>query len=142
MSGAILLVLRFLMAISLYAFVGWALFAMWQDVRRYSRELQTYRLPRLVLNRQLQEGLRPYRFDIPDVVVGRDPVCDCILEDSTVSARHTRLYYRQGQWWVEDLLSTNGTFLNGEAIKTPVVLTAGDTLRCGQVVMSVVVGEK
>jgi hypothetical protein len=142
MSGPVLLVLRFLMAFSLYGFVGWALFTLWQDVRQHSRELKSYRLPRLVLNQQLDEGLKPYRFEIPDVVVGRDPVCECILEDGTVSARHARLYYRQGQWWLEDLQSTNGTFLNGEAVKVPMVLTDGDILRCGQITMNVVLGEK
>lgn len=141
MSGPILLVLRFALALSLYAFLGWALYTIWQDLRQHNRALQTYRLPVLELNRQLDEGLKTYRFDIPDVLVGRDPACDCILEDSAVSARHTHLYYRLGQWWVEDMQSTNGTFLNGEPVTEPIALASGDTLRCGPVSLSVVLGE-
>ena len=36
------------------------------------------------------------------------------------------LTYRQSQWWIEDLHSTNGTFLNQEAVLEPVVITDGD----------------
>ena len=37
------------------------------------------------------------------------------------------------QWWLEDLKSTNGTFLNEEKLDTPTVIVTGDEIRCGQV---------
>jgi pSer/pThr/pTyr-binding forkhead associated (FHA) protein len=64
-----------------------------------------------------------------------------VLEDSTVSAQHSRLSFRQGHWWVEDLRSTNGTYLNNEPISASLVITNGDEIRCGQVVLTVIIGE-
>ena len=72
-----------------------------------------------------------------EAVVGRDPACDLALNDTTVSVRHAHLHYHHAQWWVEDLISTNGTFLNEELVTSAVVLTDGDKLRCGQVEGSV-----
>ena len=70
--------------------------------------------------------------DRPELTIGRDPACNCVISDSTVSAQHARLVFRQGQWWVEDLRSTNGTYLNQELVLDPLVITSGDHLRCGQ----------
>jgi pSer/pThr/pTyr-binding forkhead associated (FHA) protein len=58
-------------------------------------------------------------------------LCDIPLPDETVSARHARLTYHHGQWWLEDLGSTNGTHLNDELLSVPTVLTSGDEIRCG-----------
>ena len=65
--------------------------------------------------------------------MGRDPASDLYIEDKTISARHAKLSYHHGQWWVEDLRSTNGTFLNDEPVQEPLVLASGDRLRFGQV---------
>jgi pSer/pThr/pTyr-binding forkhead associated (FHA) protein len=70
-------------------------------------------------------------------MVGRDPACDLILADKTVSGQHARLSYQMTQWWVEDLQSTNGSRLNQQAVSSPVVLTSGDELCFGQLVFQV-----
>jgi pSer/pThr/pTyr-binding forkhead associated (FHA) protein len=41
------------------------------------------------------------------------------------------LYFKQNQWWVEDLGSTNGTFLNLEPLSAPVILVDGDQIKIG-----------
>jgi pSer/pThr/pTyr-binding forkhead associated (FHA) protein len=74
-----------------------------------------------------------HRFSTPEVMIGRDPACDVALDDPTVSNNHARLSYHHGQWWLEDLQSTNGTFLNGQAVSAAQVVTGGDVVRCGQV---------
>jgi pSer/pThr/pTyr-binding forkhead associated (FHA) protein len=76
------------------------------------------------------------------VIIGREAVCDCRLDDPTVSNRHARLSYHHSQWWVEDLRSRNGTFLNGEPVQEPVVIIGGDNLRCGQVSIDVTLGKR
>jgi len=56
-----------------------------------------------------------------EVVLGRDPGCDCILNDKTVSNKHACLSFHHHLWWLEDIGSTNGTFLNQELISCPMV---------------------
>jgi pSer/pThr/pTyr-binding forkhead associated (FHA) protein len=46
--------------------------------------------------------------------------------------------YELGQWWLKDLQSTNGTFLNGERVEEPIVITDGDQIHCGKIVISVI----
>lgn len=63
--------------------------------------------------------------------LGRGAGNAVIIPDSLASLVHARLIYRGGAWWVEDLGSTNGTFVNRDAVREPVRLTAGDVLGCG-----------
>jgi pSer/pThr/pTyr-binding forkhead associated (FHA) protein/S1-C subfamily serine protease len=67
--------------------------------------------------------------------LGRDPDCDIAFpeEDSTVSAFHCRIERREdGTWWVADLGSTNGTWLDGSRIAEPERLRTGSRLTLGQ----------
>ena len=116
MSGSVLLVLRLALVMALYGFLAWALIVLWQDMRRQSRLLVVRQLPVLTLLYQLEDETRSLRFAKHEVTVGSDPSCDFSVQDKTVSAQHARLCYRQGQWWVEDLQSTNGTYLNDEPV--------------------------
>ena len=65
------------------------------------------------------------------MTIGRDPACECPVDDEAVSARHARLSYHHNQWWLEDLDSTNGTLLNQEKLAIPTVVISGDEFRCG-----------
>ncbi len=69
------------------------------------------------------------------VVLGRAPSCTVPLQDDYSSSRHARVYPHEGAWWVEDLGSTNGTFVDGERIDAPTVLTPGKAVRIGQTVL-------
>jgi hypothetical protein len=51
-----------------------------------------------------------------ELVIGRHPSCDLVVADETVSRRHAQLIFRDGNWIVQDLDSTNGTRLNGEYV--------------------------
>jgi len=133
MSAIILLVLRFASAVTLYIFLGWALYTMWQDIKSQSAELAFRQPPILTLLEKINEHTKKHTFRLIEIIIGRDPACDCSLDEPTVSAKHARLYFRQGQWWVEDLHSTNGTFLNNQPVLSPTVLASNDHLSCGQV---------
>lgn len=141
MVGTILFVLRLALVMALYAFLAWALILLWQDLKRQSQMLAPRQSPALTLLYQLKDETRSMRFTTQEVTIGRDPACDFSVDDKTVSAQHARLCYRQGQWWVEDLNSTNGTSLNDEPVSSPLVLTSGDQVRCGQVVLDITIGE-
>lgn len=137
MSGPILLALRLLLAGALYAFLAWALWIMWSDLRQQSRQLAALVAPPLILTLKNDGTEQTYRFSGAEVIIGRDPTCNLRLEDKTLSARHARLSYHHGHWWVEDLRSTNGTLLNAERVHEPMVTTDGDLLRCGAVLFEV-----
>lgn len=67
--------------------------------------------------------------------IGRDNQCEVVLNDPSISRRHCRLYKHQddGGWRIEDLQSTNGTFVNGRRITDePKLLALGDEIRCGE----------
>jgi len=136
MSAPILLVARLLLALSLYAFLGWALLTLWRDIQRQGASLAARKVPLMSLTVQAAASAPLMRnFSKPEVILGRDPDCELALDDETVSARHARLTYHHGQWWLEDLGSTNGTFLNSEPLSTPTVVTSGDRIGCGQMTL-------
>lgn len=73
-----------------------------------------------------------------DLTIGRDTRCHVSLpEDSTVSQNHARIYRKDGRLWLEDLGSTNGTYLNAKAVSAPTVLHRGDRVQLGRTVIEV-----
>lgn len=72
-----------------------------------------------------------------ELTVGRAAGCQIRLEDTYVSQLHARIFERDGTHLVEDLGSTNGTFLNGAKVTTAVALRRGDSLKIGSSVLEV-----
>ena len=70
-----------------------------------------------------------------EYVIGRDPSCDWVIDDVEVSRRHARLLAQSGGFAIEDLGSTNGTFVNGQRIRTVLPLLPGATIRLGENVL-------
>lgn len=133
MSAVLLLGLRILAAVALYSFVGWALYQLWRTLQQEATFLASRKVTPLTLKIHASEiDTHTLHFTQGDVIIGRDPDCECFLEDAATSARHARLVYHHNQWWLEDLLSTNGTRLNDETVQTATVVVNGDTIRCGQ----------
>ncbi len=137
MSGLVFLSLRILLVVCLYAFLGLAFFTIWSDLKRQSEIITLNKVPILTLT--LQDGSHSFHFTRPGVHIGRDPACDCLLDDQTVSSQHAYLSFHHSQWWLEDLGSTNGTFLNELPVSTPMVVTMGDRVRCGQVNLDITI---
>ena len=64
--------------------------------------------------------------------VGRADACQIKLGDTYISQFHARLFPRDGTWYVEDLGSTNGTYLNQRKLTGPSEVHAGDVVRLGK----------
>jgi hypothetical protein len=69
------------------------------------------------------------------ILIGRAPECTLVLEDDYASGRHARLSLQQGTWMVEDLGSTNGTFLGRNRVQDPVPVALGAPVRIGRTVL-------
>lgn len=71
------------------------------------------------------------------VLIGRSEDCQLILDDDYVSTRHARITLTPSGYQVDDLGSTNGTYLNNERLTASAAFTPNDTLRIGRTLMSV-----
>lgn len=135
--GLVFFLLRLLLALLLYAFLGALLWMLWQDVRVAAAQAATRgrRLGRLVV---LQSSLAqlPVGSEFPLMPItslGRAPTNSATLPDDTASLEHALLHVRDGQWWLEDLGSRNGTRLNETAIREASPVMAGDVIGIGRV---------
>ncbi len=70
-----------------------------------------------------------------ELTVGRAAGCQVTIDDTFASQIHARLFQRDGQLFVEDLGSTNGTWLNRDKVTGPVVMRRGDRLQVGNTIM-------
>lgn len=138
MIATVVLALRFALAIALYAFLGWALFTFLQELKQQGNKLSTQKKPGLTIYVKLERNRESQRyFSKTEVVIGRDTNCDLSVMDEALSAHHARITYHHGQWWLEDLNSRNGTFLNREKLDTPAVMTTGDQFKCGNTLFDI-----
>ena len=69
--------------------------------------------------------------------IGRDAACQIRPEDTYISQQHARVFNRNGSWVVEDLGSTNGTYLNQQKVTVPSQISPGDRIRIGKTVLEV-----
>jgi hypothetical protein len=69
------------------------------------------------------------------IMIGRGADCQVILDDDYVSTRHARVVSGENGVYVEDLGSTNGTYVNGQRITAPTTITLADTVRIGKTIL-------
>jgi hypothetical protein len=66
------------------------------------------------------------------LIIGRDSSNSVAINDAEISRKHSRLSFQGGKYVLEDLGSTNGTFVNGQRLTGPVVLKPGDVVSLGE----------
>ncbi|MDX9992454.1 MAG: FHA domain-containing protein [Anaerolineales bacterium] len=142
MSAFIFLGLRVLAAILLYAFVGWSFYLMWRTLKSQVDFLSSMKIAPIKLGILATNGEKQIvEFQQSDFLIGRDKDCEVFLDDTAVSARHARLSFRHGHWWLEDSGSKNGTILNENRLTMPTILTNGDTIVCGDTGIEIILPE-
>jgi hypothetical protein len=93
------------------------------------------RVPTSVLVRTADgKKLGTYKLAEP-LEIGRSEGSQIKLDDTYVSTNHARLFPRNGSWFVEDLGSTNGTYLNQQRVSSSSEVHPGDTLKVGKTVL-------
>ena len=127
------------------AFVGLLYLFLWQMARSLGGHLGTgstagrrsrRRVGELVIVRS--DGQVGTRVAVTDsAVLGRSPDADVLLDDPYASMFHLRLTMDGDTMSLADLGTTNGTYVNGRRVTTPVTLNAGDSVQVGKTIMEV-----
>jgi hypothetical protein len=140
--GVILLLLRVGVVFLLYFFL-------WQVVQVVARDLRMRATPaaaatspygQLIVTSAGQTGIPVGKlFPLnPITIIGRSTECDVPLNDTFLSAEHARLERHERGWVLEDLHSTNGTYLNGFEVRAATDVHDGDVIRVGRVELKLV----
>jgi hypothetical protein len=127
-------VVRILFLVLLYVFLFGIARALLRDLRAAARE-PTVELGRLVVVASPGGEPAPGSTLALDAIttLGRDVNNAVVVDDEFVSAEHAVLTFRGRTWYVEDLNSTNGTFVNGSPVDGVAPLGYGDEIQLGQV---------
>ncbi len=116
----------------LYVFLFWAVRTIASEARRLPSQTSG---DRLTLE---TESESPRVFALTkNISIGRLPANDIVLDDTAVSGHHARILRRQGQWWIDDMTSSNGTWLNEKRLNERQRLEDGDRVRVGRTTITV-----
>jgi pSer/pThr/pTyr-binding forkhead associated (FHA) protein len=145
---SLLEILKYFLLVLLWLFFVYATRMVWVEIRRSKPETAPApEAPPVAADRSVPLKLRvvdpPQRrgrmFELgQEVTLGRSPGCAVYLEDDTfTSSVHARVYRRNGELWLEDLRSTNGTFLNDSKVSEPTRIQRGDRIKVGSTILEV-----
>lgn len=153
MPDQLLNLLKIFLLVLLYLFFLRVLRAVWTEVnpapttepqaaatRRRSRPARAARRPSRGGRPQLRviepAKLRGQSYALAsEVTLGRAAGCHVPLDDAYASQVHARVFQRDGDWYIEDLGSTNGTYLNRRRVAGPMVMKRRDRLQIGNTVL-------
>jgi hypothetical protein len=140
--GVIVLLLRVAVVFLLYFFLWQVVQVVARDVRRGSALAAVPASPygQLIVTSAGQTGIpvgRLYPLS-PVTIIGRSTECEVTLNDTFLSAEHARLERHEHGWVLEDLHSTNGTYLNGFEVRGAADVHDGDIIRVGRVELKLV----
>ena len=150
MPEPLLQVLKLCLLALLYLFFLRVLRAVWSEVNGPKLVTTAPKQPRRQSERRRGKGRsthlavvepsdqRGRTFDLGgELTVGRAAGCQITLDDSYASQLHARIFVKDGILYVEDLGSTNGTYLNTRKVSGPMAMKHGDRLKIGATVMEV-----
>jgi pSer/pThr/pTyr-binding forkhead associated (FHA) protein len=134
-----LLILRLLFIVLLYLFLMQVVIAITRDLRKTaaaSASLDNKAPPvvghLIVVDSGPSNILPGTRFDLsPQTTIGRGPTNTIQLVDNFISGEHTRLWFRNGLWYVQDAGSTNGTYVNNQPAREALAARFGDIIQVG-----------
>ena len=133
----VLFILRLISALLLLAFLGALLWYLYRDLKASrltaDEQLTHWGFLRVLASSEpsLVEGTLIEL--APVTTIGRNNRNSIVLDDTYVSGEHALITWRDSQWWLEDLSSRNGTYLNEVLITDPVIISPGDIIAIGSV---------
>lgn len=152
-SDQLLLVLKLCLLALLYLFFFRVVRAVWAELRpappvpaggaappvaaparKRRKESETARTRQLVVREPVELAGKAWPLT-GEVSIGRAAGCQVTIDDTYASQIHARVFNRDNQWQIEDLGSTNGTWLNRHKVSGPMVIKPGDIVQIGNTVM-------
>ena len=138
--NVVFVAIRYVFLALIYIFIMVIVMAIYRDVKAPSSEAAPRRTRK-------KKGERPglmvvaadrnlgARYNLSeDIVIGRAPGSGIVIDDTYASQQHARVYRQGDTFFVEDLGSTNGTYVNGRKISYPLELRPGDRIKIGKTV--------
>jgi hypothetical protein len=133
----IILLLRLTVVIILYLFLWQVLVVIWRDLRRPTagEAEQSRPLGKLLLVSSGDTSYQPgHSFALHRLTrIGRGSDNSVVLDDGFTSTSHAELRYQDGSWWVLDLGSRNGSWINDKRVRGQAPIRYGDVLTIGRV---------
>ncbi len=134
-------IFSYIFTLIIYLFIFGVIRLIYLDVKKMSRfddervnvsGLETASL-KIIQSRSRAENELKKRYMIyGQATVGRNKSCDVVLREKYISGEHIRIWYEKGEWYLEDLGSRNGTYINGQRIRNTVLLDAQDEIAVGE----------
>ncbi|MCU0519874.1 MAG: FHA domain-containing protein [Anaerolineae bacterium] len=130
----LLLALRIVLVVLLYGFLALALFVIARDLRERGQEAAPL-CPSASLAIE-GEASADQRYTLrPVTAIGRGRDNHVTIDDPFASSNHAIVAWRDNTWWIEDLGSHNGTYLNDDRVTKPRPLVSGDRIGIGETVL-------
>ena len=133
----LILLLRLLFSVLLYVFLGTVFYLLWRDVKSSTRHQIAPTVRERPGQLHVLRGCNGFNEGTlltltPFTTIGRSDNNSIIISDPYASSEHALLTWRNGQWWLEDRDSRNGTLLNDMPVDTPLIVSHGDLIGIGQ----------
>lgn len=128
--------LRLLAGFALLGFLGALYWLIWREFQQTRDRLQStrttygYLVSIAEFDGQYKQIGEKYPL-LPITTLGRSATNSIVVGDNFASSEHARIVLENGQWWLEDRDSRNGTLLNEERIQSRIILTDGDVVGIG-----------
>ena len=133
----------------IYLFIFSIIVLIYKDIKRVSKseeavfedssdegddEEHTAILKNIKNNQSVKLGVKSkYRIGSGPIVIGRGDDCDIVIPDIYLSQKHFEIYCKNGEWFLKDLRSKNGTFVNDAKVKKQIILDDNDVISFGEV---------
>jgi hypothetical protein len=133
----LILLIRLLFSALLYVFLGAVFFLLWRDVRSATRHPIAPAVRERPGQLRVLQGHNGFSEGAllaltPFTTIGRSDNNSIVISDPYASGEHALMTWRNGQWWLEDRDSRNGTLLNDLPVDTPLIISHGDVIGIGQ----------
>ena len=135
MFNIISIVFRYLFILLIYLFMFGIIRMIYLDIKGIRRKPSASSTYLKLINRRDE---LPFRVEESysihsSITIGRSNKNDIVIKDPFISKNHARIEKKHNEYYIEDLNSSNGTFINNEQIFNPIRLEHGDTITMGQI---------